>query len=89
VHPFRWTEAGGIVDFGLLQGAAIGTASGVSADGSVVVGEEYLSAQHAVRWAQSDGIRDMASSRERQGLTLLHYVEGVIVDIRQKQREGK
>ena len=50
---FRWTQAGGMGEFGSLNGATNFEATGVSSDGSVVVGR---SGQQAFRWTQSDGI---------------------------------
>ncbi len=56
-HAFRWTLAGGLVDLGTLDPANNPTrtsmATGVSADGGVVVGFSQLgagAAQHAFRW---------------------------------------
>lgn len=65
-HAFRWTQAGGMTDLGALGGAfAPGNASsawGVSADGSVIVGESALStATHAFRWTQAGGFADLGT----------------------------
>ena len=38
-RPFRWSQSGGFQDLGILPGAARVSATGVSADGSVVVGQ--------------------------------------------------
>jgi len=58
-QAFRWTEAGGMVDLGNLGGTYT-RARGVSADGTVVVGEGYNDAGNtlieAFRWTASGGI---------------------------------
>jgi probable HAF family extracellular repeat protein len=50
---FRWTQNGGMVKVGSLDGSARYEAFGVSADGSVVVGD---GGSQAFRWTQSGGI---------------------------------
>lgn len=60
LEAFRWTQDGGMVDLGDLPGGLYGrTASGVSADGSVVVGASVNRAPvpngEAFRWRQSSG----------------------------------
>jgi probable HAF family extracellular repeat protein len=50
---FRWTQAGGMVDIGSLNGSTHYWPEDVSADGSVVVGN---GGQQAFRWTQSGGI---------------------------------
>jgi probable HAF family extracellular repeat protein len=50
---FRWTQSTGMASLGSLNGATHNIAFGVSADGSVVVGD---SVQQAFRWTQSGGI---------------------------------
>jgi probable HAF family extracellular repeat protein len=50
VHAFRWTEAGGQVDLGVLAGFDFSGATSISADGSVVVGyyREALALAHTL-----------------------------------------
>lgn len=56
-HPFRWTQATGIVDLGLIPGAGSGRASAASADGSVVVGSTgFDTGAQAFRWSASTGM---------------------------------
>ena len=60
LEAFRWTQPGGMVDLGDLPGGLYSrTASGVSADGSIVVGSSVNRAPvpngEAFRWRQSTG----------------------------------
>lgn len=60
-EAFRWTQAGGMVQLGLLGtgGAlAFSDARAVSADGSVVAGNVFDSTEHSqmFRWTQSGGM---------------------------------
>jgi probable HAF family extracellular repeat protein len=50
---YRWTLAGGMTDLGTLNGSPSHVVDGVSADGSVVVGE---AGNQAFRWTQSSGM---------------------------------
>ncbi|MGA3283723.1 MAG: PEP-CTERM sorting domain-containing protein [Verrucomicrobiota bacterium] len=50
---FRWTQSGGMTNIGSLNGSTRYEAWGVSADGSVVVGD---GGSQAFRWTQSGGI---------------------------------
>jgi uncharacterized membrane protein len=49
-HGFYWTQAGGAVDIG------VGTAMGISGDGSTVVG---YNAARAFRWTLAGGVQDL------------------------------
>jgi probable HAF family extracellular repeat protein len=51
-HVFRWTQAGGMQDLGALAGRSGATATGVSANGKVVVG---LSARRGFSFGNSVG----------------------------------
>lgn len=57
---FRWTEAGGMVILGPLNGGPGSQATAVSRDGNVVVGAAPDGAQanfvRAIRWTQADGV---------------------------------
>lgn len=56
---FRWTAATGVVGLGALPGRDSSSASGVSADGSIVVGLSTLSSElgwEAFRWDASGGM---------------------------------
>jgi len=55
---FRWTAASGMVGLGFLPGGHESTASGVNADGTVVVGQAgEASGQHqAYRWTAASGM---------------------------------
>ncbi len=50
---FRWTQAGGMTEIGALNGSTRSMAFGVSADGSVVVGD---GGQQAFRWTSNGRI---------------------------------
>jgi uncharacterized membrane protein len=58
-EAFRWTETGGMAGLGLLPGGSFSTASGVSADGSVICGWSLdlsgFSAEPFI-WTQADGM---------------------------------
>jgi probable HAF family extracellular repeat protein len=63
-HAFRWTNAGGMQDLGVLDGAGADTsvAYGVSGDGSTIVGmsgASDLTWSHAVLWRQDIGQQDL------------------------------
>ncbi len=69
-HAYRWTAAGGLVDLSAPAGAARNSrAFGVSADGSVVVGEgEFVDAgtlsgfrTGAYRWTASGGFQSLGA----------------------------
>ena len=58
-HAFRWTSGGGMVDLGTLGGTN-STATGISADGLVVVGHAQTgSATRAFRWTQGTGMQSV------------------------------
>jgi len=61
VGPFRWTQAGGVQLLGSLSSSSsFGVANGVSADGSVVVGESYNGTNYeAFRWTQAGGMQGL------------------------------
>ncbi|HVP28588.1 MAG TPA: PEP-CTERM sorting domain-containing protein [Myxococcota bacterium] len=55
-EAFRWTASGGMVGLGFLPEENASYANGVSADGSVVVGNTGLSFGEAFRWTASGGM---------------------------------
>jgi len=75
MRAFRWTQAGGVVDLGVLPGHSRSVATAVSADGQVVVGissSDFIlspfpdpgpsydeTTSRAFRWTQSTGMRDL------------------------------
>ncbi|MBL9163112.1 MAG: hypothetical protein JNL18_10285 [Planctomycetaceae bacterium] len=60
-EAFRWTEAGGMVGLGFLSPAAPDSDGwGISADGSIIVGE---SGGKAFKWTQSDGMTSLGAGR--------------------------
>ena len=64
-HAYRWTQATGMVDLGLLAGDTGSHANAVSYDGSVVVGNSgTLSSSHAWRWTPSGGLTTIASNAQ-------------------------
>lgn len=58
---YMWTEAGGFVDLGTLDGHATSNALGVSGDGQAVVGLSYdlYGVARGFRWTQTDGMGDI------------------------------
>ena len=77
--PFRWTEQGGMVRMGYPLGVAgpgavggsFGHATGVSGDGSIIVGTSSLAAgQSATIWDAAGGTRTLQSELARLGLDL-------------------
>lgn len=63
-HAFRWTEAGGLEDLEDLPfGSDDSAATGVSADGSVVVGAGSGSGAKAFRWTAADGMQELVESQ--------------------------
>jgi probable HAF family extracellular repeat protein len=58
-HAFRWTQGTGMTDLGRLPGVpGPSRATGVSADGSMVVGTQT---KHAFIWDAQHGMRDLSS----------------------------
>ncbi len=62
VHAYRWTQSGGAQDLGTMGGKSA-DASGVSADGSVIVGTftDANCVAHAYRWTQSGNAQDLGT----------------------------
>jgi probable HAF family extracellular repeat protein len=70
-HAFLWTSAG-IVDLGTLGGGS-SAASGVSADGSVVVGVSQIAGNsdyHAFRWTRLTGMQDLNTLLTKAGIDM-------------------
>jgi probable HAF family extracellular repeat protein len=61
-HAFRWTPSGGLQDLGLTTGSE-SIAVGISADGSVIVGEarDASGFWRAFRWTASTGMQDIGT----------------------------
>ncbi len=68
-QAFRWTKAGGMVDLGILPGHVISAAKGVSADGSVVVGNSNPSSgpTQAFRWTAATGMKSINAQLAARG----------------------
>ncbi len=62
-QAFRWTEGGGEQPLGDLTAGSLSTATGVSGDGSVVVGfdESDTGTREAFRWTESTGMVGLGS----------------------------
>jgi hypothetical protein len=85
-RAFRWTQAGGVVDLGVLPGHSHSMATAVSADGKVVVGissPDFISTAfpnpgpyydhttaRAFRWTQATGMRDLNTLLPPAGVDL-------------------
>src|SRR5262249_41176214 len=70
--PFRWTSGGGMVGLGSLGAGVPGTATGISDDGSVVVGSGQFGFSEAFRWTSSGGmvgLGDLAGGTFRSAAT--------------------
>jgi probable HAF family extracellular repeat protein len=64
-HAFRWTEAGGLEDLGdLPNGSDDSVATGVSSDGSVIVGAGSAAGAKAFRWTAALGMQELVTSLE-------------------------
>jgi len=73
-QAFRWTATGGMVGLGFLPGDTQAQWLGVSADGSVVVGDSINSAQplsfHPFIWDAAHGMRSLQQVLTNDGLNL-------------------
>jgi probable HAF family extracellular repeat protein len=59
-RAFRWTEAGGMSDLGVLPGWTSSQAEGISADGSAVTGVcSITNDSRAFRWTADGGMQDL------------------------------
>ncbi len=91
---FRWTEAGGARDLGVLPGDVESRALGVSGDGAVVVGwsGDDLALREAFIWDRPNGMQPLASVLETAGAALagwtLEEARGVSADGRRIVGEG-
>lgn len=68
VRAFRWTQAGGMVNLGVIgtvYSSSASNATGVSSDGSVVVGQSTFDMvgvnNRAFRWTQAGGMVDLGT----------------------------
>lgn len=73
-RAFRWTAATGLVDIGALPGAASTSATALSADGAVVVGN---SGNRAFRWSLASGLTGLGSLVGADGFS---WASGVSAD---------
>ncbi|RDD82742.1 autotransporter domain-containing protein [Dyella tabacisoli] len=61
-QAFRWTQSGGVVALGVPAGFLSSRPVGISADGTVVVGQSVsLSAEQAFRWSAVTGMQSVAA----------------------------
>jgi probable HAF family extracellular repeat protein len=58
-EPFRWTRTTGMVGLGNLSGSTLGGATGISSDGSVIVGYSVGTTWQAFRWTAETGMVGM------------------------------
>jgi probable HAF family extracellular repeat protein len=78
---FRWTAAGGMQRLGTLPGGGRSAASGVSADGTVVVGtaENAEEQWRAFRWTASGGMQDLGTLGGNESGALGVSADGAVV----------
>src|SRR5262249_5641418 len=101
LEAFRWTQTSGIAGLGFLPGGTFSIASGVSADGSVVVGYSHsASGDQAFRWTQATGMvslgngvfaSSIASGVSADGRVVVgeaHSLSGQLEAFRWTQEEG-
>jgi autotransporter-associated beta strand protein/probable HAF family extracellular repeat protein len=83
-EAFRWTNSTGMVGLGYLPGGVVSIATGVSADGSVVVGQSFIGDDNqAFRWTQSLGMQSIAGILSANGDSVgmqLNFASGVSAD---------
>jgi probable HAF family extracellular repeat protein len=62
-RAYRWTATGGVRNLGTLVGGTYSKATGVSADGSVVVGvaDNVAGRDRAFRWTEAEGMQSLGS----------------------------
>ncbi len=61
-HPFRWSQATGLVDLGILADKDFAEARAVSNDGSVIVGwAGTQTGVSALRWTRDGGLVDLGT----------------------------
>lgn len=65
-HACVWSSSAGLTDLGVLPGETASTATGISADGSVVVGTSGYS---VFRWTKQSGLV-LIASRQKNGNTV-------------------
>ena len=72
-RAFRWTSSGGMQNLGTLSGDAYSWASGVSKDGSTVIGNSTSSdgLGRAMRWTAGGGMEALGALAEGQGSNAL------------------
>ena len=57
LHAFRWTADTGMVDLGTMGSPmASASANGITADGTVIVGQHHFSPDAAFRWTAEEGM---------------------------------
>lgn len=61
-RAFRWTEAGGMKDLGLLKDGSYALGLGISGDGAVIVGNaDTGGASRAFRWTEAGGMKELGT----------------------------
>lgn len=76
---FRWTDTTGMMDLGSLPGTDYTYASGISADGSVVVGRaRSASGSVALIWDEAHGMRSLRDTMLEAGLA--QAIEGWVFE---------
>jgi probable HAF family extracellular repeat protein len=69
--PFRWTEAGGMIELAKPAGATFTRPWGISDDGKIVVGEALVgSFYHAYLWDETGAAIELQSLLEADGVDL-------------------
>jgi probable HAF family extracellular repeat protein len=81
IESFRWTQAGGMVGLGYLsRGGYFSSATGVSVDGSVVVGQSpngFTVEPHAFIWTEAQGMLSLQNILTASGVDLSGWKLGL------------
>jgi probable HAF family extracellular repeat protein len=81
-HAFRWTQAEGLVDLGVLSSDLETHAYDVNADGSVIVGESGPEEQgEALLWTKSGGLQPLKTVLANSGADLTGWTVGTATSV--------
>ena len=79
-RAYRWTKAGGVQDLGTMGGISA-YATGVSANGSVIVGgvKDTNGNYHAYRWTKAGGVQDLGTMGGRSATASAVSINGSVI----------